>query len=123
LTAAHPTIKGPDFDRLKRVVTNGGNILELCAENARSRNLSASASLRSRERSIVMFDQQYPHLAAWVLGGDAWIELGQDEMSHSMVRILDIGGLIWESDERYENVAQALAAAETALAEWSEENL
>lgn len=70
-----------------------------------------------------MFDQQYPHLAAWVLGGDAWIELGQDEMSHSMVRILDIGGLIWESDERYENVAQALAAAETALAEWSEENL
>jgi hypothetical protein len=70
-----------------------------------------------------MFDQQYPHLAAWILGGDAWIELGQDEMSHSMVRILDIGGLIWESDERYETVAQALAAAETALAEWSEENL
>jgi hypothetical protein len=70
-----------------------------------------------------MFDQQYPHLAAWILGGDAWIELGQDEMSHSMVRILDIGGLIWESDERYETVAQALAAAEIALAEWSEENL
>jgi hypothetical protein len=69
-----------------------------------------------------MFDQQYPHLAAWILGGDAWIELGQDEMSHSMVRILDIGGLIWESDERYETVAQALAAAEKALAEWSEEN-
>jgi hypothetical protein len=70
-----------------------------------------------------MFDQQYPHLAAWILGGDAWIELGQDEMSHSMVRILDIGGLIWESDERYETVAQALADAEMALAEWSEENL
>ena len=70
-----------------------------------------------------MFDQQYPRLAAWILGGDAWIELGQDEMSRSMVRILDIGGLIWESDEHYETVAQALAAAEMALANWSEENL
>ncbi|MBI3942719.1 MAG: hypothetical protein HY326_06870 [Chloroflexi bacterium] len=70
-----------------------------------------------------MFDQLYPHLAAWILGGGAWIELGQDDTSYSMVRILDIGGLIWESDERYETVAQALAAAELALAEWSEEDL
>lgn len=70
-----------------------------------------------------MFDQQYPHLAAWILGGDAWIELGQDDFSRSLVRILDIGGMIWESDERYETVAQAPAAAELALAKWSEENL
>lgn len=70
-----------------------------------------------------MFDQQYPHLAAWILGGDAWIELGQDEMSRSMVRILDIGGMIRENDKRYETVAQALAAAELALANWSEVNL
>ena len=70
-----------------------------------------------------MFDQQYPHLASWILGGDAWIELGQDDFSRSLVRILDIGGLIWESDQRFETVDRALEAAERALAEWIEENL
>jgi len=63
-----------------------------------------------------MFDQQYPHLSAWILGGDGWIELGQDDFSRSLVRILDSGGLIWESDERYETIDQALAAVEQALA-------
>lgn len=73
--------------------------------------------------SIAMFDQRYPNLTAWILGGDAWIELGQNDFSDSLVRILDIGGMIWESDERYETVDQALAVAEAALAEWVEENL
>lgn len=71
----------------------------------------------------MMFDQHYPHLASWILGGGGWIELGQDDYSRSLVRILDIGGLIWESDARYDTVDQALAAAERALAQWSEENL
>ncbi|MEA3338294.1 MAG: hypothetical protein U9R25_20585 [Chloroflexota bacterium] len=67
-----------------------------------------------------MFDTEYPGLAAWVLGGDAWIELGQDEMSDSTVRILDIGGMIWESDKAYDTVVDALADAEAALAHWFE---
>ena len=52
-----------------------------------------------------------------------WIELGQDEFSRSPVRILDIDGLIWESDERYDGVDHALEAAERALAQWIEETL
>ena len=70
-----------------------------------------------------MFDQQHPHLASWILSGDGWIELGRDDFSRSQVRILDIGGMIWESDERYATIGQALAAAEQALAEWIGENL
>ncbi len=50
--------------------------------------------------------------------GDGWIELGRDDFSRSQVRVLDIRGMIWESDERYETIDQALAAAEQALAEW-----
>lgn len=69
-----------------------------------------------------MFDQQYPQLAAWILGGDAWIELGQNDFSRSLVRILDSGGLIWESDERYETVAEGLAAAELSLSAWVRQN-
>ena len=67
-----------------------------------------------------MFDTEYPNLAAWILGGDAWIELGQDEMSDSTIRILDIGGTVWESDMAYDTVASALADAEVALTHWSE---
>jgi hypothetical protein len=69
-----------------------------------------------------MFDKQYPNLAACILGGDAWIELGQDEMSRSFVRVLDIGGMIWENEQPYQTVAEALADAEVAVAAWLDEN-
>ena len=62
-----------------------------------------------------MIDNQYPTLAAWILSGAGWIELGQDEYSRSLVRILDIGGLLWESAQDYATLAQALADAEEAL--------
>ena len=68
-----------------------------------------------------MFDEQYPTLSEWILGS-GWIELGQDEYSDSLVRILDIGGMLWESEKSYTTVAEALAEAEEALkqllAEW-----
>ena len=68
-----------------------------------------------------MFDEQYPTLSEWILGR-GWIELGQDEYSDSLVRILDIGGMLWESEKSYTTVAEALAEAEEALkkllAEW-----
>jgi hypothetical protein len=70
-----------------------------------------------------MFDQHYPHLTSWILNRNGTIELGQNDFSRSLVRILDIGGLIWESDERYATVDEALAAADRALAEWMRENL
>lgn len=63
------------------------------------------------------------HKASWIRNGDAWIELGQDDYSHSFVRILDIGGLIHKSDERYEGVDQALHAAERALADGTQVRL
>lgn len=63
-----------------------------------------------------MFDQQYPNLAAWILSGDRWIELGQNDFSRSLIRILDLGGLTWESGQPFETMDQALA-------EWIERNL
>lgn len=69
------------------------------------------------------FDAQYPTLSTWILGGDAWIELGQDDFSRSTVRIMDSGGLIWESERAYRTVAEALADAEQALMAWVGENL
>lgn len=62
-----------------------------------------------------MIDNQYPTLTAWILSGAGWIELRQDEYSDSLVRILDIGGLLWESKKDYSILAEALADAEEAL--------
>jgi len=69
-----------------------------------------------------MFDEQYPNLAAWILDGDCWVELGTTDYSRSTVRILDIGGMIWESERSYASVAAALADAEQALAAWLAEH-
>ena len=71
--------------------------------------------LRVRNVGSIMIDNQYPTLSAWVLSGSGWIELGQDEYSDSLVRILEIGGLLWESDKDYATLAEALADADAAL--------
>lgn len=69
-----------------------------------------------------MFDERYPILSAWILARDGWIELGPDDFSRPMVRLLDIGGMIWESEHDCSTIDAALYDAEQALAAWIEEN-
>jgi hypothetical protein len=59
------------------------------------------------------FDEEYTNIAWFVQ--DGWIEIGQDEYSRSFIRVLDIGGLLWESEESYETVAEALAETDAAI--------
>lgn len=59
------------------------------------------------------FDEQYPNISSWVQ--DGWIEIGQDDYSRSFIRVLDVGGMVWESKEAYETVAEALAEADAAI--------
>lgn len=66
------------------------------------------------------FEEQYPNIAAWVK--DGWIELGRDDFSRSLVRVLDIGGMVWEGEEEYETVDEALSEAEAAISAWLKEN-
>jgi hypothetical protein len=68
------------------------------------------------ERSSDRPYEYYPYLSAWVIER-GWIELGSDEYSGSMIRILDSGGLVWESDEWYPSLDAALAVADRALAD------
>ena len=46
------------------------------------------------------FEQIYPHVSDWVKSYE-WIEIGYDDYSHTFVRALDIGGMIWEGEEDY----------------------
>ncbi|MDP9476054.1 MAG: hypothetical protein M3R38_10290 [Actinomycetota bacterium] len=66
------------------------------------------------------FGERYPSITAWVQ--DGWIELGRDEYSRSFVRVLDIGGMVWEGEEEYETVDEALSEAEAAISAWLQEN-
>jgi hypothetical protein len=68
----------------------------------------------------MVFDNVVPHLSRWVQEY-GWMEIGYDEYSQSFIRILDIGGLIWESTERYLTVDAALHAAEAEVARWMRE--
>jgi hypothetical protein len=65
------------------------------------------------------FDARYPNIAAWVQ--DGWIEIGRDDFSHSFVRALDIGGMVWEGAEKYSSLDEALHALDAGIAAWLEE--
>lgn len=62
-------------------------------------------------------EARYPHVARWV-GEFGWIEIGQDDDSRSMVRVLDAGGMIWEGKTRYSTLDALLQDLDGALAEW-----
>ncbi len=58
------------------------------------------------------FAQTSPTLARWVTT-HGWIEVGDDGLRRSFVRVLDEGGPIWEGDggETVDDVLRAAAAA------------
>jgi len=66
------------------------------------------------------FDERFPHIADWVLG-DGLIEIGRDDYSRSLVRVLDPGGILWEGKTRYTSLEELLQELEKALAEIMEE--
>jgi hypothetical protein len=61
------------------------------------------------------FEQLFPSLSRWVQGY-GYIELGDDDCRTSLIRVLDIGGMLWESESRYPSLDDALQAAEAAVA-------
>ena len=62
------------------------------------------------------FSETYPNITHWIdsLG---WIEIGRDEYSRSLVRLLNEGGLVWESDDTHGTIDEALQTLEAELVE------
>ena len=65
-------------------------------------------------------DATYPTIARWVMEY-GWIEIGQDDTSRSFVRALDEGGLVWEGQEDYATLDDALQDLEAGLVAWMRE--
>ncbi len=66
-------------------------------------------------------DQAFPHLTRWVTTY-GWVEIGQDVYSRSFVRALTEGGMIWEGEETYTNLTDALQKLDAAVGAWMKEN-
>ena len=67
------------------------------------------------------FEQTYPTIAQWV-ESYGWIEMGQDDYSRSMIRALDIGGMVWEGKTQYASLDELLRDLENGLPDWFKEN-
>jgi hypothetical protein len=67
------------------------------------------------------FAARHPNLADWITGG-GWLEIGYTEMTDSFVRVLDIGGMVWEGKASYKSIDAALQAAERAVVRWTNEH-
>jgi hypothetical protein len=65
-------------------------------------------------------DAAYPAIARWVMEY-GWIEIGHDDMSPSFIRALDEGGLVWEGQEVYASLDEALQDLEAGLTAWMRE--
>ena len=66
------------------------------------------------------FSSTYPNIAAWT-ESYGWIEMGEDDFSQSFVRVLDMGGMVWEGKSKYKSVDAALDDLEAALEKIIEE--
>ena len=60
------------------------------------------------------FEDTYPNITQWV-ESYGWLEIGQDEESSSLIRVLDAGGLVWESSKKYASLDAAWLDLETRL--------
>ena len=70
---------------------------------------------------MASFSQSYPTITRWV-EEQGWIELGADEYSASLVRALDPGGMVWESDSNLDSIDNALKELEKELKDWFKKN-
>ncbi len=60
-----------------------------------------------------MFSKEYPYVSSWI-STTGWIEIGQDEYSSSMLRIINEGGIVWEDTES-NTIEESLKRAEKYL--------
>ncbi len=68
-----------------------------------------------------IFEQAYPTIARWVQAS-GWVEIGADDSRSSFVRAWDPGGLVWEGEQQYATLEDALQALEHGIGAWIDEH-
>ncbi|AGA30150.1 hypothetical protein Sinac_6040 [Singulisphaera acidiphila DSM 18658] len=75
---------------------------------------------RGEEVQPTSFDRLYPTIARWITQEEGWVEIGADDYSHSLVRALYGGGMVWEGTDVYGSIDAALRAMEAGITAWLE---
>lgn len=88
--------------------------------DSRSRKEEVKIREKIKNSNSCSFEKTYPNTTRWVKDYGC-IEIGQDDYNSSLIRVLDEGGMVWESDENYETMDEAMQALETGLADWMKE--
>lgn len=68
------------------------------------------------------FETLYPAVNRWI-EEFGWIEIGADEYSTSLIRVLDEGGMVWEIEDEDVTLHHALMEANLALEKYIAEEL
>ncbi|MCO5186334.1 MAG: hypothetical protein M9941_16055 [Anaerolineae bacterium] len=70
---------------------------------------------------MMKIDEKYRNIANWV--ADACVEIGFcDEYTGVTARAVDMGGVVWETEETFSTLEAALDALETGIAAWCKEH-
>jgi hypothetical protein len=64
----------------------------------------------------------YPHLWRWVAEFGT-VEIGHCGQTHSLIRVLDEGGIVWKGRQNYRTLDAALADAEAGVLRWMKDEL
>ena len=65
------------------------------------------------------FEKRFPNISAWVQDGQ--VEIGYGEYDDVFLRVTDTGGVVWESNQTFKSLDEALSAMDTAIAAWCAE--
>jgi hypothetical protein len=66
------------------------------------------------------FNEKYPYIAAWVR--DGLVEIGYNDYDNVFLRVIDPGGVVWESNKIYSNLDDAFEEMNKAIETWCAEN-
>jgi hypothetical protein len=70
---------------------------------------------------MASFAESFPTITRWI-EEQGYIEIGANEYSISLVRALDPGGMVWESNAEIDAIDEALNELEEELKKWFKKN-
>ena len=72
--------------------------------------------MRSTQIQYHDFEESFPAIAEWVRH-EGWIEIGEQDGIGFVARVLDCGGLVYESND-CKSLGEALCSLEKGIADW-----
>jgi hypothetical protein len=70
----------------------------------------------------VKIDDKYRNIRMWMADGGIEIGYCDDGYTNVTARVIDEGGVVWETEETFTSLEAVLDAIEAAIADWCNEH-